>query len=296
MNLKFSIWIMAIRPKTILASIGPVILGLGIAYFHKKHIDFFISILTILCAITLQFITNLFNDYMDFKNGVDDESRLGPIRVSAQGLLTAKEIKNALMILTILALAMGFYLMYIGGHYIILIGLLSLIFSYGYTGGPYPLSYHGLGELSALIFFGILAVSGTTYLQTKTFNPHEFYFGFSAGAIAALILGVNNLRDIESDLKAKKFTLAILVGKKIHKMILFTLAITPVIANFIFALVSKKYYFFIALFPFILYSKTLVKILTENASRNFNEYLGKTALYLFLYTLLTTVAFYFYAS
>jgi 1,4-dihydroxy-2-naphthoate octaprenyltransferase len=287
---------MAIRPKTILASIGPVILGLAIAYFHKKNINSLIAILTISCAVTLQFITNLFNDFMDFKNGVDDDSRIGPTRVSAQGLLTSNEIKIALTMLTLFSLSMGFYLMYIGGYYITFIGLSSLIFSYGYTGGPYPLSYHGLGELSALIFFGILAVSGTAYLQTNVFNPQEFYFGFSTGAIAALILGVNNLRDMESDLKANKRTLAILIGKKLHKTLLFILAISPVIFNFIFALYFNKYLFLISIFPFVLYLKTLSKILTESASQNFNIYLGKTALYLFQYTISTSIIFYIYAK
>jgi 1,4-dihydroxy-2-naphthoate octaprenyltransferase len=152
-DLKTNPWILAARPKTILASIGPVLIGLSIAFHLSQKINTTIALLTLICAILLQIGTNIANDYLDFKKGVDTLERLGPVRVTSKGLISEDKMKKALILILSSAFLCGIYLMIHGGPFIVAIGLLSLYFSYGYTGGPFPLSYNGLGELAALLFF-----------------------------------------------------------------------------------------------------------------------------------------------
>jgi 1,4-dihydroxy-2-naphthoate octaprenyltransferase len=284
-------WIMAIRPKTMLASIGPVIIGLSLAYHQTHSINTLVAILTLTCAILLQFSTNIANDYLDFKKGIDTVNRLGPIRVTSNGLISEQSMKTALIILLLMALLTGIYLMMVGGIFIIIIGLLSLYFSYGYTGGPYPLSYNGLGELSALIFFGLIAVTGTTYLQTFHLGLLELIFGVSVGLISAAILGINNLRDIATDTETKKRTLAVRIGEKNQRLLILFCIIAPQIINITTGIIIQNYYLLLSLIIFIPFMTVFKKIYIETISPKFNNYLARTAQYLFLYSLIVSLSF-----
>lgn len=289
-NTKIKYWLMAIRPRTILASIGPVILGLSLAYSEFELFRPIIALLTLTCAVLLQFATNIANDYLDFKKGIDTHERIGPKRVTSEGLLSENEMRSALMLLLGLAFILGLYLMYVGGFYIILIGLLSLYFSYGYTGGPFPLSYHGLGEASALLFFGIFAVTGTSYLQSGLVSHLSLILGTSVGFISAAILAINNLRDLYTDKKNGKRTLAVRIGENNQRKLIVLLVTLPLIINFFLAIVFTNYFLFftiIAIAPFV---SVYRKILNEKISPIFNQYLGKTAVYLFLFSILTSLA------
>jgi 1,4-dihydroxy-2-naphthoate octaprenyltransferase len=288
-------WILAIRPKTMLASIGPVILGLSLAYYHAKTINLTIALLTLLCAVLLQFSTNIANDYLDFKKGIDTSERIGPVRVTQAGLISEKDMKIALILLLSLAFLTGCYLMYSGGIYIVIIGLLSLYFSYGYTGGPFPLSYHGLGEISAIIFFGLFAVSGTSFLQTHQIHTYHIIFGFSVGLISAAILAINNLRDINTDLQTNKRTLAVRIGEKNQRRLIIICMVTPIFINFVMAFITKINLLLISpvlLLPFL---STIKKIARESIGPQFNLYLANTAKYLLLYSLFVSLSLVIYS-
>ena len=207
-------WWIAFRPQTLIVSIAPVLLGLALAYNDFKNINWLIASLTLVAAVLIQIGTNLINDLYDFINGADNDDRLGPIRVTQSGLISQKKIKRGAFFCFFLALLIGGYLVYKGGIPILLIGSFALISGYCYTAGPYPLGYNGLGDIFVFIFFGLIAVPGTYYLQTQNlFNKEALLIGSAIGFIAVAILCVNNIRDIESDKKAGKKTLAVRFGR-----------------------------------------------------------------------------------
>ncbi len=278
-------WILAIRPKTLLASQAPIVLGLAVAYVEIGHINILIACLTALCALVLQIASNLANDYLDAKRGVDNETRLGPVRVTSSGLLSPASVKNALIVSLITAFSLGITLIVVGGPFILVIGLLSLYFAYGYTGGPFPLSYNGLGEIAAFIFFGVIAVVGTTYLQTHAVSRLALILGMGPGFISACILAVNNLRDIVSDTHSKKRTLAVRFGEKFQRY----LCITTIILSIIVCLYVMINYQFKGLLPVIIlpliFYKTWLQILFQPIDSKLNTALARTAQYNLLYCL-----------
>ena len=207
-------WWTACRPNTLIVSIAPVLIGVSLSIYDDNFTSYLVALLTLFSAILIQIGTNFINDLYDFINGADTENRLGPIRATQSGLLSKSQIKNGAFLCFILALMIGIYLVYIGGFPIFVIGLLSLICGYCYTAGPYPLAYHGLGDIFVFIFFGLIAVPGTYYLQNNIlFDIDSILIGSSIGFIAVAILCVNNIRDIASDIKVGKKTLAVRFGK-----------------------------------------------------------------------------------
>jgi len=207
-------WWTACRPNTLIVSIAPVLIGLSLSIHDNNFTSYAVALLTIITAILIQIGTNLINDLYDFIKGADNENRLGPIRATQSGLLSKKQIKIGAIWCFILALILGCYLVYIGGIPILIIGSLSLLSGYCYTAGPYPLAYNGLGDIFVFIFFGLIAVSGTYYLQSNIlFDIDCILIGSSIGFLAVAILCVNNIRDINSDAKVGKKTLAVRFGK-----------------------------------------------------------------------------------
>jgi 1,4-dihydroxy-2-naphthoate octaprenyltransferase len=282
-------WIQAIRPKTLFASIAPVILGLSIAYIHLDKLNTIVAILTLLCTLLMQMASNIANDYLDSLKGIDTEKRLGPTRVTHAGLIPATTMRNALILMMLLAFLLGIYLMIIGGPIIISIGLISLYFAYGYTGGPFPLSTNGLGEAAAFIFFGIVAVCGTTFLQIHEFSKLALLMSMGPGFISATILAINNLRDIESDTETKKRTLAVRFGASFQrKLCLFLIA-----ASSLLLLIAAFFYQNAWLLPAgllpLFFSKNWIHIAKSPIDRRLNDALAKTAQYLLLYCLLVSL-------
>ncbi len=282
-------WLLAIRPKTLFASIAPVILGTTIAYYETTKFDPIIFVLTLVCALLLQVASNLANDYLDFAKGVDTIDRLGPVRVTSSGLISADAMKRALATTLFLAFILGIYLMWLGGPVIMIFGLLSLYFAYGYTGGPYPLSTNGLGELAAFVFFGLIAVTGTQYLQTKSFSGLGILLATGPGFISACILGINNLRDIKTDEEAEKRTLAVRWGEKFQRgLCLWTIvmsALSVVLAAFIFKL---KWIWPVALLP-LFFFQTWMAIFKGSIDGKLNSSLARTAQYNLLFCLLISI-------
>jgi 1,4-dihydroxy-2-naphthoate octaprenyltransferase len=205
------VWLLAARPRTLGASIAPVIMGTAMAFkdggFHAPT-----AVATLLCAILIQIEANYANDYFDFLKGADTDARLGPTRATASGLVTPVQMRNATLIVLGMALLLGLYLVWRGGWPILAIGVLSVIFAALYTGGPYPLGYLGLGEVFVLIFFGPVAVGGTYYAQTLEWRLLPTIAGLAPGLISCAILAVNNLRDIDEDRRTGKHTLAARFG------------------------------------------------------------------------------------
>ena len=211
-------WWIAFRPKTLIVSIAPVFLGLSLAFHNGYFNSFFIGLFTLIAAILIQIGTNLINDLYDFLNGADNANRIGPVRVVQSGLLSESSVRLGAFLCFGLSLLIGIYLVFIGGIPILLIGSFAVLSGYCYTAGPYPLGYNGLGDIFVFIFFGLIAVPGTYYLQhlqkNMLFDIDSILIGSSIGFIAVAILCVNNIRDIISDSNVGKKTLAVRFGKK----------------------------------------------------------------------------------
>lgn len=228
---KIKIWVRAARPQTLAAAFVPVFVGAALA-FHDGVFDLFPSLVALLCAFLIQIGTNFANDYFDYVKGADTDERIGFERATALGLISAEEMKRATAITMGLAFVAGLYLVWHAGWVILAIGIASLVCGILYTGGPFPLGYNGLGDLFVFLFFGIVAVTGTYYVNALEWSSGSFWASLAVGALATNILVVNNLRDVEQDGPAGKNTLGVLLGEDALRweyliMLLLAFAIPP---------------------------------------------------------------------
>jgi 1,4-dihydroxy-2-naphthoate octaprenyltransferase len=207
------IWLMAARPRTLPAAVAPVLVGtaLAVAETDDLHVGGFIGAL--LGAVFIQVGTNLSNDYSDARRGADTEDRLGPVRVTAGGLVPPRQVLVATYVSFALAVACGVYLVTVAGPVLLAIGAASILAGVLYTGGPRPYGYEGLGELFVFLFFGVVAVTGTYYVQVEEVSWEALALAVPVGLLAAAILVVNNVRDLETDRRAGKRTLAVRLGR-----------------------------------------------------------------------------------
>jgi 1,4-dihydroxy-2-naphthoate octaprenyltransferase len=209
------VWIDAARPKTLGASLAPILIGAALAYRHGAFSPL-MTCIALASALCIQIGTNFCNDYCDFKKGAD-ALRVGPVRATQAGLIAPETMLRATVITFALAVALGAILVARGGTPILIIGLLSVAFGALYTAGPHPLAYIGLGDLFVLIFFGPVAVAGTYYVNTLAWSTNAALLGLIPGLLAVGILIVNNLRDYESDRLAQKRTLVVTFGERFGK-------------------------------------------------------------------------------
>ncbi len=209
---RLSIWVQAARPWTLGVAVSPILMGTVIAY-TQGGIQWFAAIAALLGGMLIQIGTNLANDYFDFKKGADTADRIGPQRVTQAGLISSESVRSGFILCFGLAFLIGIYLVYIGGWPIVTIGLIALLLGVIYTGGPFPLAYHGLAELPAFLFFGPIASATTTYVQIGSWSPESVVAGASAGFFSMALLVVNNLRDHIEDRKVGKHTLVALFGR-----------------------------------------------------------------------------------
>jgi 1,4-dihydroxy-2-naphthoate octaprenyltransferase len=206
------IWVMAARLRTLPAAIAPVLVGTALAGEEGRfRAGAFIAAL--LGAIFIQVGTNLSNDYSDARRGADTEDRLGPVRVTAGGLVPPRQVLMATYITFGLAVLCGAYLVYVAGPLLLAIGAASILAGVLYTGGPRPYGYEGLGEVFVFLFFGIVAVVGSYFVQQERIEWEAFALAIPVGLLAAAILVVNNVRDIDTDRRAGKRTLAVRLGR-----------------------------------------------------------------------------------
>ncbi len=210
---RFSVWITASRPKTLVASVAPVLIGTAFAVLDQSaHLFSFLAAL--IGALLIQIGTNFINDYYDTLKGADTSERKGPLRVMQAGLVTTAEMKKAITLVFAGAVLIGIYLVIRGGWPIVCIGLTSLLLAFLYTAGPVALAYLGIADFFVLTFFGPVASVGTYYVQALRFSYEALIAGFAPGFLSLAILTINNLRDREEDLKAQKKTVVVRFGKR----------------------------------------------------------------------------------
>jgi 1,4-dihydroxy-2-naphthoate octaprenyltransferase len=207
----WQVWMLAARPKTLPAAAAPVIVGSALAFvdgaFHWGP-----ALAALLAALLLQVGANFANDLFDYQRGADAGERLGPVRVTQSGLLTPGQVRLGMGLVFGVAALLGLYLALVAGWPVVLMGLASIAAALAYTGGPFPFGYYGLGDLFVFLFFGVVAVCGTYYVQAHAFNALALWSSLPMGFLITAILVVNNLRDIDNDRRAAKRTLAVRLG------------------------------------------------------------------------------------
>jgi len=209
----WSHWLAAARPATLSAAVAPVLVGTALAAGEGEFRPLVFAA-TLAAALLIQTGTNLANDLFDYERGADNAGRLGPPRVTQSGLIPPEQVRAATYLSFGAAAAIGLYLVFVGGWPILAIGLTAIAAGLAYTGGPWPLGYHGLGDLFVFLFFGLASVTGTYYLQTEELSAAAFLAALPVGLTVTAILVVNNLRDIETDRRAGKMTLAVRLGDR----------------------------------------------------------------------------------
>jgi 1,4-dihydroxy-2-naphthoate octaprenyltransferase len=212
------IWLMAARPRTLPAAIAPVLVGTSLA-LGAGDFDPIAFLAALLGAVFIQVGTNLSNDYSDARRGADTEDRLGPVRVTAGGLVPPSQVLVATYVTFGLAVACGIYLIAVAGWGLLLVGAASILAGVLYTGGPRPYGYEGLGEIFVFLFFGVVAVAGSYFVQVQHLPWQAFVCAVPVGLLASAILVVNNVRDLETDRRAGKRTLAVRLGRKRTRML-----------------------------------------------------------------------------
>lgn len=278
-------WLLATRPATLICSWVPVILGGCIASSLGKF-SFWPWFVALLSATLIQIGTNFANDVYDYLKGADDEHRLGPTRAVQAGLIAPKHMLYATVFVFVLALLLGIYLVATAGIPILIIGILSILAGYAYTGGPYPLGYNGLGDIFVFVFFGWVAVCGTVYVQTLMVPTIAWYAAIPCGAIATAILVVNNIRDAENDKKVGKRTLAVRYGKSIAKLeYLICMSTTVVVPIILYVFFDKSEIVFICYVALPIVFKCTQNVFHTNDPAVQNKTLKWTAMLLLFFGL-----------
>jgi 1,4-dihydroxy-2-naphthoate octaprenyltransferase len=281
-------WLLACRPATLPAAVVPVAVGTACAH----AVDAFRpgpAIAALMGALLLQIGANFANDVFDFEKGADTADRLGPTRAVQAGLLRPASVRIGIWVVFTLAVIAGAYLTAVAGFWIVAIGAFSLLAALAYTGGPYPLGYHGLGDVCVMIFFGFVAVCGTAFVQVGEVPVLAWFAALPVGALATAILVVNNLRDRATDALVGKATLAVRLGRRgalVEYVTLLSLAyLTPIV------MLSAALTGALVLLPLLCLplAAWLARRISQTEGAALNEYLGTTAKLLLLYGLLFAI-------
>jgi 1,4-dihydroxy-2-naphthoate polyprenyltransferase len=233
------IWAMAARPRTLPAAIAPVLVGTALAGTEGEFRPLAFCA-ALVGSIFIQIGTNLSNDYSDARRGADTEERLGPVRVTAGGLVPPRKVLVATWLAFAIAVAAGAYLIALVGWELLAIGAASILAGVLYTGGPRPYGYEGLGELFVFLFFGVVAVTGSYYVQTEELTWLAVALSVPVGLLAAGILVVNNIRDVETDRRAGKRTLAVRVGRERARRLFAVMVTVPFVIVIAIAAVDSR--------------------------------------------------------
>ena len=291
MNTNIKHWIYAARMRILPASAIPTIAGIMLAAIDGAF-DLFTAFITVLSAMMLQTTSNYLNDLYDFKKGADLK-RIGPPRAVASGMISEKAMMTMSWIMFTLTFLIGLILVEKAGWPIFIIGLTSLWAAFAYTGGPYPLAYHGLGEATAFVFYGLIPVWGAYFIQSPdfVFRPQVILTGIIMGLFAAKILLVNNIRDIETDPIAGKITLAVMLGEKKSRLLYALLMIFSYGSLFLLARMQDNAIYLMPwiLLPFAVY---LTKGVLKTEKEQLNTYVFKTAIHLFAFGIILCIAMY----
>ena len=282
---KVQSWILATRPKTLLAAFVPVLVGSALAIsvnnFYPAH-----SIAALICAVLIQIGTNFTNDLYDHLKGADNNNRKGPQRALASGLISVKEMKWGIAFTFGLSFLIGLYLVYSAGWVILVIGIISIAAGFVYTAGPFPIAYNRLGDVFVFTFFGIVGTMGTYYLHSTEFTFLSFLISLPVGAVTTNILVVNNFRDIDEDKAAGKNTLAVFVGRSFTRIeFILLLVLCYLVLIILFTEYNFSYWIFLP-FTTLPFAALLIKMLFKLRGTELNKTLELSAKFSGLYGLL----------
>ncbi|MEG1573505.1 MAG: 1,4-dihydroxy-2-naphthoate octaprenyltransferase [Bacteroidales bacterium] len=273
-------WISAARPRTLPTSLSPVIIASGYA-FNDGKLNIPIVVVCALFAIVAQIASNFANDYFDFKNGSDKASRIGPRRAVASGEIAPERMLKATIVMLAIAALLGSFLIPLGGWALVILGVIIIAFALLYSAGPYPLSYHGLGEITVFIFFGIIPVCATYWLQTGIMQYEDIiYGGTAAGLLSVNILLVNNYRDRDTDTADGKRTAVVIMGKRFA---LYAYLINGILASLLFLGYNAG---IIAAAVFIIIHIFTWNGIRKSSGSKLNQYIGRTAANQLIFTLI----------
>lgn len=284
----FKAWLLAARPKTLTGALVPVMIGLALAWTDAKQYDgdVFSPVATVLCvlfAMLMQVDANFINDFFDYARGNDDEAtRLGPLRACTQGWVKIESMKKAIATTTIVACLVGLPLVYFGGMEMIIIGLLCVAFCFLYTT---HLSYIGMGDVLVLVFFGIVPVCITYYIQLHTCTWQVFIASIACGLVIDGLLIVNNYRDRDNDKRDGKKTLVVEIGAEATEWLYLSLGVTALLLGLVFWLNGHVLAFVLPIIYLVLHLFTWLKMRRINHGRQLNECLAETARNMFVYGL-----------
>lgn len=281
-------WILAARPKTLTGAAVPVMTALALAWTDagSEHFQWIPAILCMLFAFIMQIDANFINDYFDFKKGTDDEQRLGPQRACAQGWVTLKAMRTAIALTTLTACLTGLPLIYYGGYDMIAVGVLCVIFCFLYTTS---LSYLGLGDVLVLVFFGIVPVCATYFLQTHTATMETLTVSIACGLVIDTLLMVNNYRDRDNDRRTGKMTLVVRIGAKASERLYLGLGICACLLGIVFIAYGHLWAFVLPLGYLALHVATYRRMVAINSGKRLNDILGENARNMFIYGILLTI-------
>lgn len=277
-------YVLSIRPKTLVAAVVPIVSAaiLALATHHSLSYTLFFSAL--FCALFLQVATNLFNDVIDFKKGADDHKRIGPKRVTQSGLMTQKQVLIWAITVSLAAIACGVPLVLHGGWPFVVLGLCSLFLAYGYTGGPFPLAYLGIGDIFVVLFFGLVAVCGSYFLFAGEVSLPSVVLGVQVGFLATVLLAINNLRDSGTDKLVGKKTLAVRFGDRFVQWEIATLIFITFAATFFWAQHFQKKSFYIVFLALPLATIILKAIFDLKDKARLNRQLGLSGALMLLFS------------
>ncbi len=271
--------ILASRPKTLSASVVPIIATVGLVQTLSVPILWWIVVCALLSSFCIQIGTNFVNDAMDFKKGADTAERIGPVRITHQGYMTGRQVMMIATLFFVIAILFGVPLVMQGGWPIVMIGLVSVAMGYAYTSGPVPLAYYGLGDLFVILFFGLVAVGGLFYLLTGVYSTEAFVLGLQIGFLSTILIAINNLRDRETDIKANKRTLAVILGQSKAKLWIYFLVISPYLVGYYWLLTQRFWLYILPVLSLPLGLSLIKKIIRTEPSQEYNKFLALAAAY-----------------
>ena len=290
-NINLRYWVEAARPKTLAASLSPVLLGCALAY-RDGVFRLLPAVLCVLVGLLAQIAGNFANDYFDFKKGADTDERLGPERAVACGRIAPPVMRAAAFVTLWLACLCGLGLLFFAGWWLAVVGTAIAVCVLAYSAGPYPLAWHGLGDVCVLLFYGLVPVCFTYYVQALSFGALSFWLSASVGLLSVNILVVNNYRDYEQDRAVGKRTSVVLFGRRFGRFLYLANGILAVVFSLPLLLETPIWINLLYLVFFLLFLSAW-RELGRFRGRALNQTLGRTARNVFLYTLLLILSLLF---
>ena len=283
-------WLLAARPKTLAGAATPVLLGCALAY-SDGWFQVIPALLCFLFAFLMQIDANFINDFFDYLKGSDREDRLGPERACAQGWITLNAMKRGIALTTMTACLTGFFLLFYGGLEMIPVGLLCVLFAFLYTAGPYPLAYHGWGDVLVILFFGFIPVGGTYYVMCHDWTWNVTIASLACGLIIDTLLMVNNYRDREQDAQSGKKTLVVRWGEKAGRWLYLWLGLAAAGLCLLFSLNGHLWAALLPQFYILPHFLTWQRMVKIRKGKELNSILGETSRNMLLFGLLLTAGF-----